>query len=86
MTHSPPVPPGNQSPFPIEEPPHRHPAPLPPVAAKKTARPSSSPSTGLVLGAAAAIAAVGLGVAATLFARRPEKKAPTKRRARKRKA
>ena len=67
MSHEPPVPPDNQSPYPIAEPPHEHPAPLPPVA-----KPESSPPRPLLIGGviAAGVAAIG-GLAALLLRRRP---------------
>ncbi|QNE33129.1 hypothetical protein F1C10_15195 [Sphingomonas sp. NBWT7] len=87
MTHTPPVPPGNQSPYPIQEPPHAaDAAPAIPTtsAAKPTApaiaddnaadewAPSASParwSLGTIVGAAAGVGAIAIGVAAILFPR-----------------
>ena len=71
MSHEPPVPPDNQSPYPIEEPPHEHPAPLPPVA-----KPESGPPRTLLIGgaiAAAGVAAIG-GLAAFLLRRKPRRR------------
>lgn len=106
MSHTPPVPPGNQSPFPIQEPPHAPTEPEIPVAAApeatgpensglektgepealvKTAAKTSQPSDdaegwaapeakrgwslGRIVGAAAGVGAVAIGVAAVLFPR-----------------
>jgi hypothetical protein len=74
MTHSPPVPPGNQSPYPIQEPPHppSPPSPPSPPTAKDEgwATPASHGwSLGRTLGAAAGIGAIAIGVAAVLFPR-----------------
>ncbi len=105
MSHTPPVPPGNQSPFPIQEPPHAPTEPEIPVAAaagstapektapektgepealvKTAAEPSQSSdgegwaapeakrgwSLGRIVGAAAGVGAVAIGVAAVLFPR-----------------
>ena len=52
MTHEPPVPPDNQSPYPIAEPPHEHHEPLP---APEPEEPSSPPRKLLVGGAIAAV-------------------------------
>jgi hypothetical protein len=77
MSHEPPVPPDNQSPYPIAEPPHEQPDPLPPVAEKE------GPSKALVIGGA--IAAVGTaalaGLAAFLLRRKPKDPRPTARKA-----
>ncbi|WP_406875795.1 hypothetical protein [Sphingomonas sp. 179-A 2A2 NHS] len=97
MSHTPPVPPGNQSPFPIQEPPHAPTESEIPVAAApeatgpensgpektgepealvKTAAKTSQPSDdaegwslGRIVGAAAGVGAVAIGVAAVLFPR-----------------
>jgi hypothetical protein len=66
MTHSPPVPPGNQSPYPLQEPPHEHHAA--PMADRSVARaPANDQSvvSGRTLGIGVAI---GLGSAALLAA------------------
>jgi hypothetical protein len=70
MSHEPPVPPDNQSPYPIAEPPHEHPAPLPPVVESET-----GPPRALLIGgvAAAGLAVVG-GIAAFLFRRKPRRR------------
>ncbi|MDB5682262.1 MAG: hypothetical protein JWO16_2067 [Sphingomonas bacterium] len=69
MSHEPPVPPDNQSPYPIAEPPHEHPAPLPPVAEK-----TGPPKALLIGGAIAAVGATALaGLAAMLLGRRKSK-------------
>ncbi len=65
MSHSPPIPQGNQSPYPIQEPPHVPAAKLPPVA-RSEASPSIAAravngATSLPLIAIGAI--VGLGTA-----------------------
>jgi hypothetical protein len=79
MTHEPPVPPDNQSPYPIAEPPHVHHAP--PPAPESEEEPSGPPRMLLVGGAVAAgIAAVG-GLTAFLLRRdKPRSKAAKSRR------
>ncbi|MDF2605407.1 hypothetical protein [Sphingomonas sp.] len=42
MTHTPPVPPGNQSPFPIQEPPHTPTTPEAPSAKQESGKPDSA--------------------------------------------
>lgn len=64
MTHSPPVPPGNQSPYPLNEPPHAHAGPPPSAQIAKTPEPRSSDSDGVKLGAGAIGAIVGIGAMA----------------------
>jgi hypothetical protein len=80
MTHEPPVPPDNQSPYPIAEPPHEHPAPLPPTVEPAE---SAGPSRVLLVGgaiAAAGLAAIG-GLTALLLRRRGARSAtPAKSR------
>lgn len=73
MTTTPPVPPANTSPFPIEEPPH---TPTAPTAAKSSsssdewAAPTKQGwSIGKIVGAAAGVGAIAIGVAAVLFPR-----------------
>ena len=72
MTHTPPVPPGNTSPFPLQEPPH---APAPPTATTAdddgwaTPEPKHGWSLGKIVGAAAGVGAIAIGVAAVLFPR-----------------
>jgi hypothetical protein len=67
MTHEPPVPPDNQSPYPIAEPPHAHHAP--PPAPEHGEEPSGPPRMLLVGGAVAAgVAAIG-GLTAFLLRR-----------------
>lgn len=67
MTHEPPVPPDNQSPYPIAEPPHEHRAP--PPAPEPEEGQSGPPRVLLVGGAVAAgVAAIG-GLAAFLLRR-----------------
>lgn len=96
MTHTPPVPEANQSPYPIEEAPHQH-ADLPPVQATSEADPESLKQRAEALvekvgdfgaenrtiagiGAAIALGAIAT-VTAILFTRRtPAKPAPAKRR------
>jgi hypothetical protein len=72
MTHSPPVPPGNQSPYPLQEPPHPPSPPSPPTA-KDEGWASPSPkrgwSVGRIVGAAAGVGAIAIGIAAVLFPR-----------------
>lgn len=67
MTHEPPVPPDNQSPYPIAEPPHEHHAPLP---APEPEEEQSGPARMLLVGGAVAagVAAIG-GLAAFLLRR-----------------
>jgi hypothetical protein len=77
MTHEPPVPPDNQSPYPIAEPSHEHHAPPP---APEPEEPSS-PSRKLLVGgaiAAAGVAAIG-GLAAFLL-RRGKSRSKAKRK------
>lgn len=65
MTDIPPVPPGNQSPYPIHEAPH-----APARSTEEWAKPEPSGwSLGRILGAAAGVAAIAIGVAAVLFPR-----------------
>ncbi len=91
MTHTPPVPPGNQSPYPIQEPPHPPAPPAPPVASSSSSSdaPDSSEgwatpeaargwSLGRIVGAAAGIGAVAIGVAAVLFPREAPAKGKAK--------
>jgi len=82
MTHSPPVPPGNQSPYPLQEPPHEHQATPPDVAARRDHSHANEP---VVSGAALGIGVViGLGSAALLatwlFSRKEEPKPKTRSR------
>lgn len=77
MSHSPPIPEGNQSPYPIQEPPHVHqPKRETPVAAPS--RSSAPLGVVLAIGAGTIIAAA----AAFLFFRdaKPSKKSGAKRR------
>jgi hypothetical protein len=69
VTHVPPVPQGNQSPYPIAEPPHVAPPPRPSRATERTIM-AKNPEivAGVAVAAVAAISAVGL--AAYLFIRR----------------
>gem|GEM_PF-1439119 len=83
MSHEPPVPPNNQSPYPIAEPPHDDPAPLPPVAARE-----GSSKALLIGGAIAAVGAATAGIAAVLLRRgkpdakpKPSGPRPTARKA-----
>ncbi len=68
MTQTPPVPPANTSPYPIEEPPHARSAPGP---ADEWAEPVTARgwSLGRIIGAAAGVGAIAFGVAAVLFPR-----------------
>lgn len=69
MSHEPPVPPGNQSIYPIKEPPHP-PAP-PPVPARPVAATTRGRlPIGRIVGAAAGAGALAFGIAALLFPRR----------------
>lgn len=71
MTHTPPVPPANTSPYPIVEPPHppSPPAPSKPSASEEWAEPTRGWSLGRIVGAAAGVGAIAFGVAAVLFPR-----------------
>jgi hypothetical protein len=85
MTSTPPVPPANTSPFPIEEPPH---APTAPTASKSSSDEWAAPekqgwSIGKIAGAAAGIGAIAIGVAAVLF---PRDSAATPKKTKKRKS
>jgi len=96
MSHTPPVPDANQSPFPIEEAPHPEPA-LPPLAAANDSEPASlkdrarelidqvpnvdvDSRTLVGIGAAIALGAAAT-VAAVFFTRRSPSRAPKKRAA-----
>ena len=63
MTHSPPIPAGNQSPYPIQEPPHQHAPVLPPVERHEDV---PALSTGTVIGAAV-VAGIGAAAAAAAY-------------------
>jgi len=83
MTYEPPVPPDNQSPYPIAEPPHEHHAP-PPAPEPEPEAPSGPPRMLLVGGAiaAAGVAVIG-GLAAFLLRRgksRPKSAPKAKRK------
>ena len=66
MSHESPVPPGNQSPYPIDELPHAHPALLPPVVEKQR-----QPRALLIGGAIATVGVAALGgLGAFLLGRR----------------
>lgn len=86
MTTTPPVPPANTSPFPIEEPPH---TPTPPTASKSSssnewAAPKKQGwSLGKIVGAAAGVGAIAIGVAAVLF---PRDSAASSKKTKKRKS
>lgn len=77
MTHSPPIPAGNQSPYPIQEPPHVDRATREKPAATPS-RPPISLGTALAIGTGAVIA----GAAAFLFLRdtKPKKKPAVRKR------
>lgn len=83
MTQTPPVPPANTSPYPIQEPPH---PPSPPAPPQKTeeewAEPRRGWSVGRIVGAAAGVGAIAIGVAAVLFPRdgKPQPQAKKKKR------
>ena len=78
MTHTPPVPPANTAPYPIAEPPHppSRPSAPQPSASEEWAEPSRGWSLGRIVGAAAGVGAIAIGVAAVLFPResKPEQK------------
>lgn len=64
MTHSPPVPPANQSPYPREEPPHdHHEAPKPKLKAPSKHRPQADDRVRTIV-----VAALGAGAVAALVA------------------
>jgi hypothetical protein len=67
MTHEPPVPPDNQSPYPIAEPPHEHHGSPP---ALEPEDPSGPPSKLLVGGAVAAAGLAVIGGLAAFLLRR----------------
>jgi hypothetical protein len=69
-SHEPPVPPGNTSPYPRHEPPHAHPAPLPPKAKTPPARGGDTLPIGAIIGAAVTAGALAFGAAALFMARR----------------
>lgn len=70
MSHEPPVPAANRSPYPIVEPPHDHQATTPAEDKAKAPAPAEIGSGTIIrLGAAVALG-VGATVAALLFARR----------------
>ena len=72
MTYTPPVPPANTSPYPLQEPPH---APAAPNQSDEWAEPAKGGwSFGKIVGAAAGVGAIAIGVAAVLF---PRESAPT---------
>ena len=75
MTHAPPVPQGNQSPYPIAAPPHTPKPAMPSRAAEE--RPAAEPKVGsitrLAVGSIAALSAEGIG--AFLFFRSKSRKA-----------
>lgn len=93
MTHTPPIPAGNTSPYPLHEPPHVRPT-LPPVAARDAADADAGNGAGgetkTLLGIGAALVlGVGATVAALWFAgrgnkapvaKRGRRKAPAKRK------
>ncbi|OWK31372.1 hypothetical protein [Sphingomonas dokdonensis] len=85
MTTTPPVPPANTSPFPIEEPPH---TPTAPTASKSSSDEWATPekqgwSIGKIVGAAAGVGAIAIGVAAVLF---PRDSAASSKKTKKRKS
>ena len=83
MTHSPPVPAGNVSPYPLQEAPHAHVAP-PPVATDDDEDEAREDHANTLLGVGAAVVlGVGATVAALWFAARKPAPAPVKRGKRK---
>lgn len=79
MTHEPPVPPDNQSPYPIAEPPHEHHAP--PPAPEPAEEKSGPPRMVLVGGAIAAAGVAAIGGLAAFLLRRGKSRAKTAPRA-----
>jgi hypothetical protein len=67
MSHQPPVPEGNQSPYPLHPEPTPH-SELPPVVAKTPERQQGgdAASTGLIVGLAVGLIAAGVGLAYAL--------------------
>ena len=66
MSHQPPVPEGNQSPYPLHPAPTPH-SELPPVVAKTPEKKGDSPAnTGLIVGLALGLIAAGVGLAYAL--------------------
>ncbi|WBH17342.1 hypothetical protein [Sphingomonas radiodurans] len=79
MTHTPPVPPANTSPFPIQEPPHPPSSAMNDADGWAVAPAKRGWSLGRMLGAAAGVGAIVIGVTAVLFPR----EAPAKPKAKK---
>ncbi|MGY4397222.1 hypothetical protein ACVWZA_002416 [Sphingomonas sp. UYAg733] len=81
MTHTPPVPPQNQSPYPLHEPPHEHHAPLPEKSAANDDDGEAAPAISakaLGIGAAVGIGSAAI-VAGLLYARSGDKSGKAKR-------
>ncbi len=75
MTHTPPIPPKNQSPYPRQEPPHEHHAPLPEKSAANDDERDDGPvisAKALGIGAAVGIGSAAI-VAGLLYARSGDK-------------
>ena len=83
MTHSPPVPAGNVSPYPLQEAPHVHAAPPPAVMDDQEDDARQDHMNTLLGVGAAVVLGVGATVAALWFAARKPAPAPVKRRRRK---
>ena len=78
MTHEPPVPPDNQSPYPIAEPPHEHHAP---PSVPEPNEPAGPPRKLLVGGAIAAAGLAAIGGLAAFLLRRGKSRAKAAPRA-----
>jgi hypothetical protein len=77
MTHEPPVPPDNQSPYPIAEPPHEHhPEPPEPEADAEVEDSAGSPRILLIGGAIATAGLAAIGGLTAILLRRRSKAGP----------
>ena len=81
MTHTPPIPAGNQSPYPLQEPKHDH-APTPPVARRES--PTPALGSGAIIGAAV-VAGIGAAAVAAAYFFSIRKSATSARKSRRRK-
>lgn len=79
MTHSPPVPPANQSPYPLEEAPHEHhDAPKPKPKAPPKHRPEADDRVRTIVATALGVGAVAALVAGIVVASRQPPAPPRK--------
>lgn len=75
MSHEPPIPAGNQSPFPLKEAPHHHAGPPPGAEVVRTPDPSPAIAKGALIGGlVAAGVAVLAAVGAWAYATEPKNK------------